>query len=133
MHNAKTLEFETPLAALRDHQLTPKSLLFVRDNQELAGTRSLEPARAADWSIEIAGLVENPRTVSLEDLAKQEHIEVEMVLQCSGNGRAFFARAAKVKGASWQHGALGNVRFRGVPLAKLLEGLNLGVAPAAAF
>jgi sulfite oxidase len=133
VHNAKTLEIETPLAALRDHELTPKTLLFVRNNQELADARSLEGVNAGHWPLEIAGMVENPRTVLFEDLAQREQTEVEMVLQCSGNGRALFARAAKVKGAPWQHGAVGNVRFRGVPLAKLLESLDLGIAPAAAF
>jgi DMSO/TMAO reductase YedYZ molybdopterin-dependent catalytic subunit len=133
VHNAKTLEIETPLAELRDHAITPKSLLFVRNNQELPGTRTVDPPLTADWPIEIAGLVENPRTVSLEDLAKRDQVEVEMVLQCSGNGRALFGRAAKVKGAPWQHGALANVRFRGVPLAIILGELDLGVAPGAAF
>ncbi|HUY35171.1 MAG TPA: sulfite oxidase [Pirellulales bacterium] len=133
VHNAKTLEFETPLALLRDHQITPKSLLFVRNNQELADMRSLEPPRVADWSIEFAGQVESPRQVTLEALARREQAEVEMVLQCSGNGRALFAEAAKVKGSPWQQGALGHVRFRGVPLAKLLESLDLGIAPHATF
>ncbi|HVC95803.1 MAG TPA: molybdopterin-dependent oxidoreductase, partial [Pirellulales bacterium] len=133
VHNAKMLEIETPLAALGDHELTPKSLLFVRNNQELADTRSLAGKGIDHWPIEIAGLVENPRTVLLEDLARREQIEVEMVLQCSGNGRALFARSAKVKGTPWRHGAVGNVRFRGVPLASLIESLDLGIAPAAAF
>jgi len=133
VHNAKTLEIETPLASLRDHELTPKTLLFVRNNQELADTRSLEGVHAGQWPIEIAGMVENPHTIVLEDLAQREQTEVEMVLQCSGNGRALFARSAKVKGSPWQHGAVGNLRFRGVPLARLLDSLDLGIAPKAAF
>lgn len=133
VHNAKTLEIETPLALLREHTITPPELLFVRNNQELSGARSLEPADAADWSIDIAGLVEFSRSIALADLAKLEQSEVEMVLQCSGNGRAMFSRSAPVNGAPWEIGAMGNVRFRGVPLAALLRHLKVEVPPAARF
>ena len=43
------------------------------------------------------------------------------VLQCSGNGRTYFSKAAPAKGAPWTTGAMANVRFSGVPLAKLLD------------
>ncbi|HQU47279.1 MAG TPA: sulfite oxidase [Pirellulales bacterium] len=133
VHNTKTLEIETPLSLLREHRLTPKNILFVRDNQELAGTRTLKPLDDADWQFEIVGLVENPRTVTLEKLRDMEQAEVEMVLQCSGNGRANFARAAAVKGSPWSEGALANVRFGGVRLKRLFDSLDLGLAPDAQY
>ncbi len=131
VHNAKTIEMETPLALLRNHRLTPKKILFVRNNQELPGARTTQPAKDADWRIELMGLVEYPRTIDLARLRAMEQNEVEMVLQCSGNGRKQFSRAAKVKGAPWEQGAVGNVRFRGVPLAKLLDELKLELSPDA--
>lgn len=133
VHNSKTLELETPLTLLREHEITPKEILFVRNNQELPGCRTLDPADAADWTLDVVGQVENPRRLTLDDLKKMDQVEVTMVLQCSGNGRSQFGRAAEVKGAPWQQGALGNVRFRGVPLRAVLDGLDLQVAPAAAF
>jgi DMSO/TMAO reductase YedYZ molybdopterin-dependent catalytic subunit len=133
VHNAKTAEIETPLALLREHEITPKNVLFVRSNQELAGTRTIEASQRAGWTIDFAGLVETPRTLGIDALVALEQTEVEMVLQCSGNGRALFSKAAKVSGAPWQQGAMGNVRFRGPRLDAVLDALKLNVSPAAAF
>lgn len=133
VHNAKTVEMETPLALLRDHRLTPKEILFVRNNQELPGARTTQPAENPDWRIELIGLVEYPRTLDLEKLHAMEQTAVEMVLQCSGNGRKLYGQAAKVKGSPWEQGAVGNVRFRGVPLAKVLDELEIGLSPEAQY
>lgn len=133
VHNTKQAEIETPLAMLREHAVTPKELLFVRSNQELAGTRTTKPVETDDWKIEIVGLVETPHTVGLDDLRKFESSEVEMVLQCSGNGRALFSKAAKVAGSPWTQGAMGNVRFAGPRLKSVLDALKLNISPAATF
>ncbi|HUY92378.1 MAG TPA: sulfite oxidase [Pirellulales bacterium] len=133
VHNAKTAEIETPLAMLREQRITPKDVLFVRSNQELAGTRTTAAAEAEGWTIEFAGLVETPRTIGIDELRKFESVEVEMVLQCSGNGRALYSKAAKVSGAPWLQGAMGNVRFRGPRLKSVLDSLELNISPAAAF
>ena len=133
VHNTKTLEIETPLSLLREHKLTPKNILFVRDNQELPGSRTLAPSDDGDWRIDVIGSVENPRSVTLGRLREMQQAEVEMVLQCSGNGRANFSRAAAVKGSPWSEGALANVRFGGVSLKSLFDSLDLGMAPDAHY
>ncbi|MEX2121544.1 MAG: sulfite oxidase [Pirellulales bacterium] len=133
VHNTKTVELETPLAWLRKHDLTPKTVLFVRNNQELPDTRTTEPAGSAGWTVQLAGLAASPRTFSAADLARMEQVEVEMVLQCSGNGRALFSRSAPAKGSQWQHGAMGNVRFGGVRLQTIVDALGLNVDPEARF
>ena len=124
VHSAAPLEIETPLERLRAHATTPTELLFVRNNGVLANSDTLEPAPLAGWSIEVSGLVEFPRTLDAARLAEMPLVEHEVVPQCSGNGRKFFSAAAKVKGAPWCHGAMANVRFRGVPLRAVLEELN---------
>ncbi|HWB08421.1 MAG TPA: sulfite oxidase [Pirellulales bacterium] len=133
VHNAKTLEIETPLELLRDERLTPKSVLFVRNNQELAGTRTTDPSNVSDWQFDIVGMVETPRTISLQQLKGMDQTEYEMVLQCSGNGRAHFSGAAPVKGSPWKEGAVANVRFGGVKLQTLFDSFRLGLAPDASF
>ena len=133
VHNAETAEIETPLALLREQAITPKELLFVRSNQEVPDTRTTQPADAAGWTIEIGGLVETPAKIAAEDLRKFEPTEVEMVLQCSGNGRALFSKAAKVAGAPWTQGAMGNVRFSGPRLKHVFDSLNLNISPEARF
>jgi sulfite oxidase len=133
VHNTKVLEIETPLELLRDQRLTPKNLLFVRNNQELPGSRTIKPAAADDWQFQIIGMVENPRTVRLEKLRDMDETEVEMVLQCSGNGRARFSETAPAKGSPWKEGAVGNVRFSGVKLKTLFDSLDLGLSPDARY
>ncbi|HVX09930.1 MAG TPA: sulfite oxidase [Pirellulales bacterium] len=133
VHNSKTLEIETPLELLRNDRLTPKSVLFVRNNQELAGSRTTSPPSVEDWRFNIGGMVETPRTVSLAQLREMEQTACEMVLQCSGNGRAHFSKAAPVKGAPWREGAVANVRFGGIRLKSLFDSFQLGLAPDARF
>jgi sulfite oxidase len=133
VYNTKTLELETPIELLREYAITPKKVLFVRNNQELDGTRTTKPTKTDSWQVEIGGMVENPRTVDFEKLREMEQTEVEMVLQCSGNGRANFSKAAAAKGSQWKEGALANVRFRGVKLKTLFDSLDLNVAPDARY
>lgn len=70
-----------------------------------------EPALdEATWHLEIAGLVRNPRTLTLADLMTRPRQEVTFTMECSGNtGLPFF------------NGGIGNARWAGTPLAPLLE------------
>lgn len=133
VHNQKTLEIETPLELLREHRLTPIDMLFVRNNQQPTWSLTLDPAKAENWTLEIAGLVEYPKTIPLKELLQLPSIEQELVLQCSGNGRAFFSRSATAKGSQWQHGAMANVQFKGVPLKAVLEKFAVNPHPAVRF
>jgi DMSO/TMAO reductase YedYZ molybdopterin-dependent catalytic subunit len=69
--------------------------------------------------------LEYPRGIALEELKKLPQVEHEVVLQCSGNGRAMFNAVSPVKGALWSHGAMGNVRFKGVSLKTVFEKLDV--------
>ena len=133
VHNAATLEIETPLELLREYKLTPPELIFVRNNQQPPWALTLGPADAKNWSLEVTGLVEYPRSIALAQLTELPHVEQEMVLQCSGNGRALFSRAAPAKGSQWEQGAVANVRFRGVPLRAVLEHLDVHPHPSVRF
>lgn len=134
VHNAKTGELETPLNLLREHPITPKALLFVRNNQVTEDGLSLEPAKDADgWRVEISGDVERDAAITVGELKKLPQREVEMVLQCSGNGRTSFNKAAPVTGAPWRGGAMGNVVFGGVMLTDVLKHQGLKIDPEAKF
>jgi DMSO/TMAO reductase YedYZ molybdopterin-dependent catalytic subunit len=133
VHNAQPQEIETPLKLLREHRITPKELLFVRNNQALTGSLTLEPAALAGWKIELTGLVNRNAVFDAAALADMEQVDREMVLQCSGNGRAFFSKAAPAKGAPWTTGSMANVRFSGVPLSKVLQTAGVEPKPAAKF
>lgn len=133
VHSAKPVELETPIALLAEHRLTPKSLIFVRNNQSLAGALTTEPARRTEWAVDIVGLVEYPGQITVQRLEQMEQVEVESVLQCSGNGRAYFSEAAPAKGSQWHDGAMANVRFGGVKLRHVLDALGVNISPQARF
>jgi DMSO/TMAO reductase YedYZ molybdopterin-dependent catalytic subunit len=133
VRSAAPIEIETPLALLVEHKVTPADLLFVRNNQALASSNTLRPISPDEWSIEIDGLTERPAKIAVRELAELDQVEHELVLQCSGNGRAVLSKIAPAKGAQWQCGAMGNVRFRGAPLAKVFDHLKLNVRPSAQF
>ena len=119
-HVASPRQSETPLELLRTSHITDKKLLYVRNNVDLA-SMTLHPVPTEGWRVEIGGLLEHPLTLEASGLLERSHIDVEMVLQCSGNSRAKFAQAAPALGAQWGHGALANVVFSGVPLREILE------------
>ena len=77
------------------------------------------PAGTAEgYQLEISGLIEKPRNLSLDDLRKLPRKEVTATLECSGNGssKTFI-------------GAAGNARWAGTPLAPLLK--DCGLSPEA--
>jgi DMSO/TMAO reductase YedYZ molybdopterin-dependent catalytic subunit len=135
VHNASKsgFEIETPLELLREQAITPLDKLFVRNNQQPDWSATLEPPPPGPWILEIGGLLEFPRSIMLEELKSMSQVEQEMVLQCSGNGRAMFSSAAPVQGAPWTYGAMGNVRFKGVPLKNVFEKLDVRPHAAAKF
>ena len=111
---------ETPLELLREKRVTSREVLYVRNNVDLDGV-TMQPASAEGWRVQVGGLVEDPATLNAAELFEYPQTEVEMVLQCSGNSREKFDRAAPVAGALWQHGALADVVFGGVLLSEILE------------
>jgi DMSO/TMAO reductase YedYZ molybdopterin-dependent catalytic subunit len=64
-----------------------------------------------------------PRAFSLEELQALPSRELPAVLECAGNGRSFFAsqQGTPAPGSAWKLGAVGVARWRGVPLAEVLE------------
>ncbi|RMG51319.1 MAG: sulfite reductase [Acidobacteria bacterium] len=133
VHNSKTGVLETPVELLRQHRVTPKETLFVRNNQFLPGSLTLDPLPLDNWTIEIMGLVKAPRIISATELAQMEQTDVEMVLQCSGNGRSYYARTVKTRGTQWKKGGMGNVRWRGVLLKTVFERAEVTIHPSARF
>jgi sulfite oxidase len=133
IHNAKLGVMETPLAMLRKYDCTPKDILFNRLHFPHEGDAAWYATTAVpnkpNWTIRVGGLVERPRTVSVDDLAKMDQVKRVSVLQCAGNGRSFYAAKEKVAGGQWKNGGMGNVEWEGVPLRQFLE--DQKVLPAA--
>jgi len=119
--------FETPLKLLADSAITPKSLLFVRNNQQPTDSATCAPSSHANWTVKLTGGVTRELSISLFQLCEMEMTEYEMVLQCSGNHRSLFSKTAETSGTQWGRGGVGNVRFAGVRLSKVLEAKGIEI------
>lgn len=133
VHTAAPAVLETPLDLLAQDRITPIDALFVRNVQHSAALLTIKPPSLSGWKIELGGLVDRPQTINARLLEDLEQVAVEMVLQCSGNGRSLFSPAAKTKGTAWGRGGMGNVRFSGARLQTVLEHFGIRPKPQARY
>ncbi|MBE0613394.1 MAG: sulfite oxidase [Burkholderiales bacterium] len=117
VHSSKTVE--TRRDAFGTSGITDTDILFARNNLETPNASVT--ANPDAWVVEIDG-VANPRKFTVGDLKGMGLASVSMVLQCSGNGRGFFAH--KTSGSQWKVGAAGNTLWSGVPVKALVEELG---------
>ena len=118
VRSARPEDMETPLSAFTSW-ITPTEHFFVRSHM------SKPVVDVAAWRLSLDGLVSNPLTWSMEDIKKLPAVEMVAVLECAGNGRAFYKPG--LPGMQWTGGGVGNARWRGVRLADVLKGA--GVKP----
>lgn len=121
VHNPN--ELETRRGAFGTSAITSTDRLYVRNNVTPPDA-SIVADRGA-WQVAIEG-VRDPRTMTVAELKTVGVETLATVLQCSGNGRAFFPH--KPSGAKWTVGAAGCVLWSGVPVRYVVETLG-GVAP----
>ncbi len=113
-------QLETPFAVFNEGPITPNNAFFVRYHLA-AIPLSIDPGA---FRIEVKGKVDRPLSLSLTDLKSGfEPVEITAVNQCSGNGRGFFA--PRVAGGQLANGAMGNARWRGVPLKAVLDAAGI--------
>lgn len=125
VHSTNTME--TQRDAIGQGVITPSDRLFVRNNLP-APPESIVADRDA-WQLRVEG-VKNPKTMTLGELKQISIATVASVLQCSGNGRAFFPHGAG--GTQWSVGAAGCVMWTGVPLKDVVAELG-GLADGAKY
>lgn len=117
VHSKQTLE--TKRAAQGAELITPSTDLYIRNNLP-APSEDIVADRDA-WEIEIDG-VANPGTMTVGQLKTLAVETVVCVLQCSGNGRAFFDH--ETSGTQWSVGAAGNVVWTGVPVRAVIDAMG---------
>jgi len=125
VHNPN--ELETKRSAFGTSAITSSDRLYVRNNVTPPDASIL--ADRAGWQVSFDG-VRTPRTLSVAELKTIGVETVATVLQCSGNGRAFFPH--KPSGAKWTVGASGCVIWSGVPVRYVVEALG-GAAPGVRY
>ena len=91
---------------------TPNERFFVRSHFG-------EPELDADHRIAVGGAVCRPAEIAIADLEKMDMVEHTVTLECAGNSRSYLSPPGV--GLQFRHGAVGNARWQGVPLKRLLE------------
>jgi DMSO/TMAO reductase YedYZ molybdopterin-dependent catalytic subunit len=109
-----------PLEALRE-PITPVGLHYLLIHFDIPRVD------AADWRLDIGGLVERPLSLRLDELKARPARTLAVTLECAGNGRALLEPRSLSQ--PWLLEAVGNSEWTGTPLAPLLR--EAGLAPDA--
>lgn len=117
VHSANTIETER--GAIGSGVVTPSDKLYVRNNLPAPNEQIVADRNA--WEVSIKG-VNDPQTLTIADLKDIGIETVTTVLQCSGNGRAFFEHGPG--GTQWGTGAAGCIVWTGVRLRDVVEKLG---------
>jgi DMSO/TMAO reductase YedYZ molybdopterin-dependent catalytic subunit len=72
-----------------------------------------------DGILEIGGAVENPMTLTIDDLRAMPAVERAVTLECAGNGR--LAMRPLPTGEPWGDYAVSTARWTGTPLSEVLQ------------
>jgi sulfane dehydrogenase subunit SoxC len=109
-----------PLEALR-YPITPAGLHYLLIHYDIP---AVDPET---FRLELAGAVETPLTLSLDDLRARSRVSQPVTFECAGNGRALLE--PRPVSQPWLTEAVGTAEWAGTPLAPLLE--EAGVEPTA--
>jgi DMSO/TMAO reductase YedYZ molybdopterin-dependent catalytic subunit len=101
-----------PLEALRE-PITPAGLHYLLIHYDIP---AVDPAT---FELEIAGAVERPLTLTLDDLRARERVDRPITFECAGNGRALLE--PRPVSQPWLTEAVGTAEWGGTRLAPLLE------------
>ena len=101
-----------PLEALR-WPITPVGLHYLLVHYDVP---LVDPAA---WRLEVAGAIERPLALALDDIRARPRVELTATMECAGNGRALLE--PRPISQPWLMEAVGTARWAGVSLGDLLE------------
>jgi DMSO/TMAO reductase YedYZ molybdopterin-dependent catalytic subunit len=117
VRSSRPQDLEMPLDGFHEW-ITPLDRFFVRCHTYLP-----ERANLSDWRLKVDGVVNQPLTLTIDDLKKLPRVELVGVLECAGNGRSFYQ--PRVAGTQWAFGSVGNARWAGVRFRDVLQKAGL--------
>ncbi len=101
-----------PLEALR-YPVTPAGLHYLLTHYDIP---VVDPA---SFELTVGGRVARPLAFSLDELRARPALELEVTMECAGNGRALLP-APRPLSQPWLNEAVGTAAWRGTPLAPIL-------------
>ena len=108
-----------PLEALR-YEITPSGLHYLLSHFDIC---DLDPAT---WRLEVTGLVQQPLSLSLEELKNLPQVTLPVTMECAGNGREFTHPRAIAQ--PWIREAVSTANWTGVPLNTILRRAGLSAS-----
>src|SRR5438046_9332381 len=109
MINPAPFNAEAPPEALVG-EITPTQLHYVRSNFAVP---------AHDGTLEVGGAVDNPTTLTIDDLRRMPAVERAVTLECAGNGR--LAMRPLPIGEPWGDYAVSTARWTRALLHEILQ------------
>lgn len=116
VHSTSPLGLEVRRSKIGSGVITPESRFFVRNNLPMPPASIVENADA--WTLAVEG-ARRGGSIALAALKGLGLHTDSAVIQCSGNGRAFFSHSPA--GSDWGTGAAGCAMWTGIRVRTLLE------------
>jgi len=116
VHNERPWALETARSSFSIGPITPRANFFVRNNLPMPDPTVLDDPDS--WTFNVKG-VAREGLVTLAELRRLPTVTMASVIQCSGNGRAFFPHDPS--GSPWGVGAAGCALWTGVEVQALIE------------
>lgn len=110
-----------PLEGLR-YDITPTGMHYLLTHFDIPTVESED-----GWSLEIGGLVDNPVSLSMDDIRSRPAVTMPVTMECAGNGRALMEPRAISQ--PWLLEAIGTAEWTGTPLRPIIE--EAGIADGA--
>ena len=117
VRSSRPEDLEMPLSGF-NQWITPVDQFFVRTH-----TYTPDAPNLAEWRLKLDGVVNQPLTLTMDDLKSMRRVEMVAVVECAGNGRSFYQ--PRVAGTQWAFGSVGNARWTGVRFRDVLEKAGL--------
>ena len=119
IHGQTPLTVEARRHTVGTSVITDERHLYIRNNLPMPDRAIIQDPD--QWSLSVVGVREE-REISVAELKTLGLHTVAAVLQCSGNGRAFYTHGPS--GSQWSTGAAGCVVWSGVKLSDVIDHLG---------
>lgn len=104
------------LEALR-HDVTPAGMHYLLVHFDIPHLT------AEDWRLDVSGLVDEPLSLTFEDIRALPAVTMPVTLECAGNGRT--AMTPRTCSMPWHLEAVGTAEWTGTPLHHVLDQAGL--------
>lgn len=119
IHGHTPLTIEAKRHVIGTSVITHEKHLYIRNNLPMPSRQITH--HPDQWRVEVTG-VKQAKSLSVADLKTLGLHTVTAVLQCSGNGRAFYTHGPS--GSQWSTGAAGCVIWSGVKVSDVVDYLG---------